>query len=194
VPKSDVQLDLKPTSLVFTGTSGTLKRTYHVELEFFAEVDPAESKTAHTARDVAFVLRKKEAKEEYWPRLTKDKAKLHFLKTDFDRWVDEDEQEGQADEDLMAGMGGMPGMGGDGGFGGIDFSKLGGAGGMPDMSAMMSQMGGMPNLGDMGEDEDGDEDDDDEMPALEGEAEKPAAASAKTADAPAAAKITEVVE
>ena len=81
------------------------------------------------------MLRKKELKEEYWPRLTKDKSKLHFLKTDFDKWVDEDEQDAVNDEDVMGGMGGMGGA--DGGFGGIDFSKLGGgAGGMPDMSAL----------------------------------------------------------
>ena len=32
-----------------------------------------------------FVLRKKEKKEEYWPRLLKESKKVHFLKTDFDK-------------------------------------------------------------------------------------------------------------
>lgn len=32
-----------------------------------------------------FVLRKKELKEEFWPRLLKDSKKMHFLKTDFDK-------------------------------------------------------------------------------------------------------------
>ena len=31
------------------------------------------------------VLRKKELKEEYWPRLLKDNKKMHFLKTNFDK-------------------------------------------------------------------------------------------------------------
>lgn len=31
------------------------------------------------------VLRKKEAKEEFWPRLLKEKGKVHFLRTDFDK-------------------------------------------------------------------------------------------------------------
>jgi hypothetical protein len=31
------------------------------------------------------VLRKKELKEEYWPRLLKDSKKVHYLKTDFDK-------------------------------------------------------------------------------------------------------------
>ena len=82
-PKIDV--DLKPTRLTFTGHSETKKTTYHVELEFFGEIDVENSKTHHSARDVAFVLRKKELKEEYWPRLLKESKKVHFLKTDFDK-------------------------------------------------------------------------------------------------------------
>ena len=35
-----------------------------------------------------FVLRKKELKEEYWPRLLKESKKVHFLKTDFDKVSD----------------------------------------------------------------------------------------------------------
>jgi len=173
VPKEGLELDLKSTGLTFTGTSGTLKKKYHVDLEFYAEIDTAESKINHTAKNVEMKLQKKELKEEYWPRLLKDTKKLHFLKTDFDKWVDEDEQNETADDDMSkfggGGMGGMPGMGGD--FGGIDFSKLGGgAGGMPDMSSMgmdaMSQLGGAGNP-----ESDSDEDEDD-MPELEGEDQK----------------------
>ncbi|KAL8687722.1 MAG: hypothetical protein Q9224_005068, partial [Gallowayella concinna] len=202
VPKIDV--DLKPTGLTFTGHSDTKKSTYHVELEFFAEIDVENSKTHHTSRDVFFVLRKKELKEEYWPRLLKESKKMHFLKTDFDKWVDEDEQDG-APDDAMAGMGGdmggmgggMPGMGGmgaDGGFGGIDFSKLGGgAGGMPGM-------GDMPDLGDMGGMGEGadDDDDDEEMPGLEEDDDKTGDSKGKAPekvdeDVPAAnSKIEEV--
>jgi CS domain len=85
VSKSSMKLDLKPTSLSFTGASETKKTTYHVDLEFFDEIDVENSKTNHTARDIEMILRKKELKEEYWPRLLKDKAKVHFLKTDFDK-------------------------------------------------------------------------------------------------------------
>jgi len=83
VPKIDVKLT--PTSLTFTGTSTTKKTTYHVELEFYAEIDVENSKTHHTSSKVEFVLRKKEVKEEYWPRLLKESKKVHFLKTDFDK-------------------------------------------------------------------------------------------------------------
>ncbi|KAL9626298.1 MAG: hypothetical protein Q9204_007418 [Flavoplaca sp. TL-2023a] len=162
VPKERLEINLKPTSLTFTGHSESKKTTYHVEMDFYAEIDVDNSKTHHTSRDVFFVLRKKELKEEYWPRLLKESKKMHFLKTDFDKWVDEDEQDGAPDDAMagmggmggmpgMEGMGGMGGMGGDGGFGGIDFSKLGGGG------------GDMPDLGEGGDDDDDEED----MPGLE---------------------------
>ncbi|KAK4695171.1 hypothetical protein P7C71_g2542, partial [Lecanoromycetidae sp. Uapishka_2] len=135
VPNKSFKADLKSNSLTFTGHSETKKTTYHVELEFYGEIDVENSKTNHTSAKVEFVLRKKELKEEYWPRLLKESKKVHFLKTDFDKWVDEDEQDAAPDDDAMAGMGGMGGMGGgmpgmegmggmggmggDGGFGGI---------------------------------------------------------------------------
>ncbi|KAL0941031.1 cs domain-containing protein [Colletotrichum truncatum] len=161
VPASNLKLDLKPTGLSFSGHSNTLKRDYAVDLEFYAEIDPAESKINHTAKNVELKLQKKELKEEYWPRLLKDSKKVHFLKTDFDKWVDEDEQDEAGEEDFsqFGGMGGMPGMGGGGDFGGIDFSKLG---------------GGAPGM----EDLDDEEEDDDDMPPLEGEEDDKAAAPA----------------
>jgi hypothetical protein len=85
VPKSSLKLDLTPTRLIFTGTSDTKKTTYHLDLEFYAEIDVENSKTNHSAKDIELILRKKELKEEYWPRLLKDKAKVHFLRTDFDK-------------------------------------------------------------------------------------------------------------
>ncbi|TVY49940.1 Protein wos2 [Lachnellula occidentalis] len=164
VPASQMKLDLKPTGLSFTGHSDSLKRDYQLALDFYAEIDPTESKINPTGKNIEMVLRKKELKEEFWPRLLKDAKKVHFLKTDFDKWVDEDEQDEAPEEDPgnMGGMGGMPGMGGmgdmgsmmggggaGGDFGGIDFSKLGGGMGGPE-----------------GEEEDDDEDDED-MPELE---------------------------
>lgn len=180
VQPSKLKLDITPTSVIFAGHSDSLKKDYAVTLELYGEIDVSASKTNHTAKNVEMVLRKKELKEEFWPRLLKDAKKVHFLKTDFDKWVDEDEQDEAPEDDLgnMGGMGGMPGMGGDmasmmggagGDFGGIDFSKLGGAG--------MEGMGG-------GAEEEEDEDEDEEMPELEEDDE---ASSSKPA-----AKIEEV--
>mgnify|MGYP002718989105 CR=1 FL=1 len=54
-------------------------------MDLFAEIDPENSKVNHTDREVELVLRKKELKAEYWPRLLKTTQKIHFLKTDFDK-------------------------------------------------------------------------------------------------------------
>lgn len=83
VPKESLKYDLTSTKLTFSGTNKA--RTYAVELEFFDEILPEESKVHHSGRGVEATLRKKEAKEEYWPRLLKEKRKLQFLKTDFDK-------------------------------------------------------------------------------------------------------------
>lgn len=80
-----MKLDLQPASLSFQGYSDTKKATYAVKLEFYKEIDPSASKINHTPRDVEMVLQKKDLDEAYWPRLLKDKAKVHFLRTDFDK-------------------------------------------------------------------------------------------------------------
>jgi len=174
VPAKSLKLDLQPTGLTFTGASETKKTTYHLKMEFFEEIDVENSKVHHTAANIQIVLRKKELKEEYWPRLLKDKAKVHYLRTDFDKWVDEDEQNEAPEDDYMNQFGG--GLGEDGGFGGIDFSKLGGGeGGLPGMEGL----GGAGAGDDAGDDEDDDEEDDDEMPDLEDDDKEEAASAGK---------------
>lgn len=199
-PAPATKLDLQPSGFEFHSKTGDKEKgipdkEWAFKLDFFAEVVPEESKISQSSKSLYLVLRKKEKKEEYWPRLSKDKVRLHNVKTDFDKWRDEDEQDEL--EDLGdAGMGGMGGMGGGGGFdpsmlqgmggmggmgggaGGFDPSMLqglgggaggaGGAGGM-DIQSMLAQMGGgaggMPDLG--GEDDDDDVDDDAAAEAVE---------------------------
>jgi hypothetical protein len=106
VSPSNLKLDLKENGLTFEGKSDTLKRTYQLALDFFGEIDTAESKVNHTDKNIELKLQKKELNEEYWPRLLKDKQKVHYLKTDFDKWVDEDEQN-EAPEEDFSNFGGM---------------------------------------------------------------------------------------
>ncbi|KAJ5123174.1 Hsp90 binding co-chaperone (Sba1) [Penicillium atrosanguineum] len=178
VPQADSDLKITPTEVSFTGKS-VKGVTYSVSLPLYAEIDPENSKVNHTDRYCELVLRKKELKAEFWPRLLKEAKKLHFLKTDFDKWVDEDEQDEAGEDDYANNFGGFDGQeqgGAGGGLSNIDFSKLGGmggAGGMPDMSALAGAMGGaggMPDLsalagaagGAQGEGED-----DEDLPELE---------------------------
>ncbi|KAI1906674.1 p23 chaperone protein wos2 [Ophidiomyces ophidiicola] len=160
VPQSSAKLNLTATTVSFSGHSSTKNIDYKVDMELYGEIDVENSKTHHSARGVDMILRKKEHKEEYWPRLLKESKKVHFVKTDFDKWVDEDEQDEAPEEDFS-----MPGgFGGDGGLGGIDFSKLGGG-------QNIAELAGDAAAGDDGSDED------DDMPELE-EEKTPGQASA----------------
>lgn len=148
----NVKIDLTSTHLDFSATSADKSTEYALNLEFFDEIDPEASKKQESGNRINFVLRKKALKEEYWPRLLKEKLKLHYVKTDFDKWVDEDEQDELVEEENdmsnMMNFGGA-GLGGNGpgGAGDIDFSQLlangGGAGGPGgfDISSLASQLG-----------------------------------------------------
>ena len=133
-------------------------------MEFFAEIVKEDSAWNTKGRNVIINLAKKDTDAEYWTRLTKAKVKNARIQVDWSKWVDEDEEGGEADKGMgedwdpsamqgfggggmpgMGGMGGMPGMGGMGGMPG-----MGGMGGMPGMEGMMGGMGGMPGMGGMG--------------------------------------------
>jgi hypothetical protein len=97
------------------------------------------------------IMKKDKDDETFWTGLLKDKAlEKNQVKLDWDRYVDEDEEEegfdtsnlegGQGMGGMppgMGGMGGMPGMGGMGGMPGME-----GMGGMPGMEGMMGGGGG----------------------------------------------------
>ncbi|KAF8213670.1 HSP20-like chaperone [Mycena galopus ATCC 62051] len=198
IQESGLKFDLEPTKITFEATSGNDKtgheKKYAFSLDFFSEIVPEKSSKKLSTRSLYLVLRKKENKPEYWPRLTKEKVKNAYLKTDFSKWVDEDEQDGEPvkdEEDLegMGGMGGMPGMPGMGGMGmpgmggmgmpgmgGMGMPGMGGMGGPGgmDFEKMMAEMGGAGGFGagGSGGGDDGDDSDDDGPPPLE-DAEPP---------------------
>ncbi|KAL4782259.1 HSP20-like chaperone [Aspergillus varians] len=150
VPRSEAKLDITAKNVTFSGPSKKGVK-YQVSLDLYAEIEPENSKVNHSDREVELVLRKKELKEEYWPRLLEITSKVHFLKTNFDKWVDEDEQDEAPEEDYANNFGGFD-PADQGGLGNIDFSKL----------------GGLPGAGGLGGDlpAEGEEDDED-MPELE---------------------------
>lgn len=165
----NVKLDYTATTLKFSAQSSDGSTQYELNLEFYDKIDPEETHKHEVGNQISLVLRKKTLGAKFWPRLLKDSAKFHYIKTDFNKWVDEDEQEEVPEGDDMANMmGGMPGMGGMGGMGGMDMSLLmggmGGAGGDFDVSKLAAQMGLGVDADLAGDDEDdaGDDEDDDE--------------------------------
>ena len=64
-----------------------------------------ESKYAVKPRNVDFHLMKKDKDDEYWPRLLKDKVKEKaHVRIDWNRYVDEDEENEGFDTSNMDGM------------------------------------------------------------------------------------------
>lgn len=97
-------LELEAESPGHVGDENSHKYSLHVD--FYDEVDP--SKSLHKiSNGQGFFLKiyKANLGSEYWPRLTKEKLKYHYIKTDFDKWVDEDEQDNVQNEDLGFGGG-----------------------------------------------------------------------------------------
>ncbi|CAD6633680.1 HN1_G0003640.mRNA.1.CDS.1 [Saccharomyces cerevisiae] len=139
---------------------------YQLHIDLYKEIIP--EKTMHkvaNGQHYFLKLYKKDLESEYWPRLTKEKVKYPYIKTDFDKWVDEDEQDEVEAEgnDAAQGMDFSQMMGGAGGAGGMDFSKMmGGAGGAgsPDMAQLqqlLAQSGGNLDMGDFKENDEEDE-------------------------------------
>lgn len=155
---SEPTLDLTSTHLEFKAkspghTGDEQEHQYKLRIDFYKEID-AEKSLSRVAngRNYFLKLYKKELESEYWPRLTKEKLKYHYIKTDFNKWVDEDEQEEQQDEDF-----GFPGgdLGGAAGgqdaqaaalqellknSGGEGLGALGGAGGAGGQAAALQEL------------------------------------------------------
>jgi len=168
----DETINLSDKELHFKGKSED--KDYEVNIEFFKEVDSEGSKYNVLPRSIQMQIMKRtqddgEDEEEFWPRLLKDKAKeKNQVQIDWNRYVDEDEEDDAGGFDTSAldggmGFGGMPGMGGMGGMPGMGGGMPGMGGGDMDMEALMKQMG---QVGAGGDDEGKDEDDDDDLDDL----------------------------
>jgi len=167
----DEKINLTESSLTFEGTSAD--KPYKVDIDFLKKVDAEGSTYKVLPRSIQMhVMKHKDDQDEFWPRLLKDKAlEKNQVKIDWDRYVDEDEEEEGFDTSALEGgqgMGGMPpGM-----MGGMPPGMMGGMPPGMDMEALMKQMGSMPGMpggdddGDDGDD-DGDDDDDNDLPDLE---------------------------
>ncbi|VDI03200.1 cytosolic prostaglandin-E synthase [Mytilus galloprovincialis] len=143
-------IEITDTGLHFKGKGGTENKLHEAKIEFFKEIDSKESKYAVLPRHISLILKKKDATEEhFWPRLLKEKTKVHWLKTDFNKWKDEDDSD-------YEGAGG-----GEGGAGDMDLESM-----MQNMGGM-GGMGGMDAGGDMENDKESSDSDDEDLPDLE---------------------------
>ncbi|XP_057549155.1 uncharacterized protein OsI_027940-like isoform X2 [Amaranthus tricolor] len=95
-------------TFTFTATGGADDSAYELTLDLFDKVNVEESKINYGVRSITCILEKAEMKR--WNRLLRGDGKApHYVKVDWDKWADEDEDNAPADFDL----------------GGMDFSKFG---------------------------------------------------------------------
>ncbi|XP_021819733.1 uncharacterized protein Os08g0359500-like isoform X3 [Prunus avium] len=132
----DVKLNLEPEGkFLFSATTGPEKTPYEIDLDLYDKIDVNESKASVGLRNICYLVKK--AEDKWWSRLIKQQGKAPvFLKVDWDKWVDEDEEpEVKPDE----------GAGNNMDFGDFDFSKLnmgGGGGGGFNPESLGMNMGG----------------------------------------------------
>ncbi|KAG0480716.1 hypothetical protein HPP92_011276 [Vanilla planifolia] len=110
----NVQINLEPDGVfTFSGLAGSDNALYELQLELFDKVNVEASKLNTGVRSIFCVIEKVE--KVWWKKLLRGDGKPpHYIKVDWDKWVDEDEVTGNGDDN----------------FGGMDFSKFGGMDGM----------------------------------------------------------------
>jgi prostaglandin-E synthase len=73
----------------FTLKGANSLNRYELKLELFADLKWDDHKRVESSRHVELVLPKLE--DKWWPRLLKSTSKVQWIKSDFDKWIDEEE-------------------------------------------------------------------------------------------------------
>ncbi|XP_017255712.1 co-chaperone protein p23-1 [Daucus carota subsp. sativus] len=96
----DVNTKLEPEGrLYFSATSGPDNLLYEVDIDLYDKVDVDESMASTNSRNFVYILKKVESK--WWSRLLKKEGKPPaFLKVDWNKWVDEDEQDEEDESNI----------------------------------------------------------------------------------------------
>jgi len=67
-------------------------KTFRNDIDLYAKVKVENCVHNNYGREIKCLLTRAE-EGEYWPRLTKEKQRIHWLKVDFSRWKDEDDSD-----------------------------------------------------------------------------------------------------
>ncbi|XP_043289192.1 prostaglandin E synthase 3 isoform X2 [Venturia canescens] len=88
----DPTLEIECDKIYFKGVGGTDRKMHELTINLFKSIEPEKTVRSPKERVYELVLYKKE-EGPYWPRLTKEDKKFHWLKSDFNKWRDEDDSE-----------------------------------------------------------------------------------------------------
>lgn len=103
IESKDPTINIEKESVYFRGLRTLDNRVHEVTIPLYGEVLPDKSGFVNKGRMIEVVLRKAKPTDPYWPTLTKDTKKLHYLKIDFNKWEDEEEDNQDVDNPLSAG-------------------------------------------------------------------------------------------
>lgn len=141
IDKSSLKVEITENKLVVHAKAPS--KDVEIDVNLYGKVTDKDAKYAVFGKNTTLVIQRAE-EGEYWPRLAAETIKYPWVRVDWAKWVDEDDQDAPPAD--MSGYSGMPD------FGGMDFSSMGGMGGM----------GGMGDMGGYGADDYDDEDDEDD--------------------------------
>ena len=85
---------------------------FHLELTFFLKIDPSKTEEKNSGKEIFYIFYK--TTNKFWPRLINGDKKLHYLKTDFEKWLDPEdsgEDDAEREENLNQLMGAMAKVG-----------------------------------------------------------------------------------
>ena len=83
-------IEIEGKKMKYQGTDGNIN--YAFDIELYDEIDKDNSKYTLDARNI-FLKLKKKTEGPYWPRLTSDKVKYHWIEIDWAYFTEEDEEE-----------------------------------------------------------------------------------------------------
>lgn len=121
IESKDPTIKIEKESVYFKGVNAQDNKVHEVTIPLYEAVVPETSGFVNKGRCIEMLLRKEKKDSPYWPSLTKDKKKPHYLKIDFNKWKDEDDEEENGVgatsandlEEMLRSMGGGGGAAGD---------------------------------------------------------------------------------
>uniref|UniRef100_A0A2A4JVI8 CS domain-containing protein n=1 Tax=Heliothis virescens TaxID=7102 RepID=A0A2A4JVI8_HELVI len=113
IETKDPTIKIEKDSVYFKGVNASDNKVHEVTIPLYDAVIPETSAFVNKGRCIEMILRKEKKDSPYWPSLTKDKKKPHYLKVDFNKWKDEDDEDengempgGNSIEEMLRSMGG----------------------------------------------------------------------------------------
>ncbi|XP_077302473.1 cytosolic prostaglandin E synthase [Arctopsyche grandis] len=111
----DPKIEFTSKTLSFGGKCLPDKNSYDYVINLYAEIVPAKCIIINKGRYILVILHKVAVNAPFWPRLTTENVKHHWLKVDFGKMLEDNESDEEGGgkhniEDMMRQMGGLDDM------------------------------------------------------------------------------------